>query len=122
MLIESAFAILPETVCGYGFQKVKREANATGTFSFSLLNALHAKNIVDPLQHIQMEKHYAMKTVALPPNGENRHCDIYLSYGGSKIGSKALANYGWRYRNYVEVKFFKSYYRIKHSDINNAAF
>lgn len=113
MLIESAFSILPETVAGYGFQKVKREANAVGSFSFSLLNALHSKNIVDPIQRIQMEKNFASATVPLPPNGTNRHCDIFLDYGGSKIGSKALSNYGWRYRNYVEAKFLKSYKKTR---------
>lgn len=55
MLIESAFSILPETVADYGFQKVKREANAVGSFSFSLLNALHSKNIVDPIQRIHVQ-------------------------------------------------------------------
>ena len=109
MLIESAFSILPETVAGYGFQKVKREANAVGSFAFSLLNALHSKNIVDPIQKIQMEKNFASTAVPLPTNGTNRHCDIFLDYGGSKIGSAALSNYGWRYRNYVEAKFLKSY-------------
>ncbi len=111
MLIESAFSMLPETVAGYGFQKVKREANAVGSFAFSLLNALHSKNILDPIQRIQMEKHYASKTVPLPQNGDNRHCDIFLDYGGSKIGTVALANFGWRYQNYLEAKFLRSYKR-----------
>ena len=111
MLIESAFSMLPETVAGYGFQKVKREANAVGSFAFSLLNALHSKNILDPIQRIQMEKHYASKAVPLPQNGDNRHCDIFLDYGGSKIGTAALANYGWRYQNYLEAKFLRSYRR-----------
>ena len=111
MLIESAFSMLPETVAGYGFQKVKREANAVGSFAFSLLNALHSKNILDPIQRIQMEKHYASKTVPLPQNGDNRHCDIFLDYGGSKIGTVALANFGWRYQNYLEAKFLRSYRR-----------
>ena len=111
MLIESAFSMLPETVAGYGFQKVKREANAVGSFAFSLLNALHSKNILDPIQRIQMEKHYASKIVPLPKNGDNRHCDIFLDYGGSKIGTVALANFGWRYQNYLEAKFLRSYKR-----------
>ncbi|MBO8092263.1 MAG: hypothetical protein J7D60_03020 [Prosthecochloris sp.] len=58
MLIESAFSILPESLAGFGFQKVKKEANAVGNFSFALLNALHAKNVLDPIQRLQMEKHY----------------------------------------------------------------
>jgi hypothetical protein len=109
MLIESAFSVLPEVVAGLGFQKVKREANAVGSFSFALLNALHSKNILDPIRRIQMEKHYASQAVPLPPAGNNRHCDVFLDYGGSKIGSSSLANYGWRYRNYVEAKFLHSY-------------
>lgn len=111
MLIESAFSMLPETVAGYGFQKVKREANAVGSFAFSLLNALHSKNILDPIQRIQMEKHYASKIAPLPKNGDDRHCDIFLDYGGSKIGTAALANFGWRYQNYLEAKFLRSYQR-----------
>lgn len=109
MLIESAFSMLPEAVAGYGFQKVKREANAVGCFSFSLLNALHSKNILDPIQRIQLEKHYGSRVVPLPQNGNDRHCDLFLDYGGSKIGSDLLSNYGWRYLNYVEVKYLKSY-------------
>lgn len=109
MLIESAFSILPESVAGLGFQKVNREANAVGCFSFSLLNALHAKNILDPIRYIQMEKNYGSKSTPLPTASSNRHCDLFLDYGGSKIGSKILANYGWRYRNYVEAKYLKSY-------------
>ena len=105
--------MLPEFVAGYGFQRVKREANAAGSFSFALLNALHAKNILDPIQRIQMERNYGTHRVPLPVGGQNRHCDIFLDYGGSKIGTAALANYGWRYRNYVEIKFLKSYARTK---------
>ncbi|WP_156000749.1 hypothetical protein [Thioalkalivibrio sp. ALJT] len=109
MLVESAFSILPESVAGFGFQKVRREANAVSCFSFSLLNALHAKNILDPIQRIQLEHAYSTQKVPLPSGGNNRHCDIFLDYGGSKIGTKLLANYGWRYRNYVEAKFLKCY-------------
>lgn len=102
--------MLPESVAGYGFQRVRREANAIGSFSFSLLNALHAKNILDPIQRIQLEKSYGTQAVPLPPC-VNRDCDIFLDYGGSKLGTARLANYGWRYRNFVEGKFFKSYSR-----------
>lgn len=109
MLIESAFSMLPESIAGCGFQRVKREANAVGSFAFSLLNALHAKNILDPIQRIQLEHNYGTQNVPLPSNGNNRSCDIFLDYGGSKLGTARLANYGWRYRNYVEAKFFKSY-------------
>ncbi|TWT96935.1 hypothetical protein Pla108_27110 [Botrimarina colliarenosi] len=109
MIVESAFSILPESIAGLGFQRVKREANAVGSFSFSLLNALHSKNVVDPIQRLQLEKPYDTRNAPLPVN--NRHCDIFVDYGGSKIGSKRLANFGWRYRNYVEAKFLKSYRR-----------
>lgn len=111
MLIESAFSMLPESVAGCGFQRVRREANVVGSFSFSLLNALHAKNILDPIQRIQMENSYGTQAVPLPVGGPNRDCDIFLDYGGSKLGTTRLANYGWRYRNFVEGKFFKSYRR-----------
>lgn len=111
MLIESAFSMLPESVAGYGFQRVRREANAVGSFSFSLLNALHSKNILDPIQRIQLEKTYGTQAVPLPADVANRNCDIFLDYGGSKLGTTRLANYGWRYRNFVEGKFFKSYGR-----------
>ncbi|MDV2114906.1 hypothetical protein [Alcaligenes faecalis] len=113
MLIESAFSMLPESIAGYGFQRVRREANAVGSFAFSLLNALHAKNILDPIQRIQLENSYATKVVPLPVGGANRSCDIFLDYGGSKLGTARLANYGWRYRNFVEGKFFKSYRQTK---------
>jgi hypothetical protein len=121
VLIESAFSMLPESVAGYGFQRVKREANAVGCFAFSLLNALHAKNILDPIQRIQLEQHYGTHKDPLPPAGNNRHCDIFLDYGGSKIGSSRLANYGWRYRNYVEAKFFRSYNRTPSGQDTNAS-
>ncbi len=106
MIVESAFTILPESVAGLHFQKVKREANVVGSFAFSLLNALHAKNVNDPIQRLQLEKPYATRKA---PFGSTRHCDIYIDYGGSKIGSKNLANFGWRYRNFIEAKFLKSY-------------
>ncbi len=111
MLVESAFSMLPEVVLGLGFQRVRREANAVGSFAFSLLNALHSKNVLDPIQRLQLEKNYGSRVATLPANGANRQCDIFLDYGGSKIGSKALANYGWRYHNYVEAKFLRSYRR-----------
>jgi len=104
MLIESAFSVLPEAVSGWGFQKVRYEANAVSCFSFSLLNALHAKNVNDPIQRLQLEHGYDTKQL---PLGNRRVCDIYLDYGGSRIGTKALANYGWRYRNFLEAKFFR---------------
>ncbi|NOT59305.1 MAG: hypothetical protein HOP19_03670 [Acidobacteria bacterium] len=113
MIIESAFSILPESIAGLGFQRVSREANAVGAFSFSLLNALHSKNVIDPIQRLQLEKPYSTKMAPLPEGKDARHCDVFIDYGGSKIGSKQLANYGWRYRNYVEAKFLKSYNRTK---------
>lgn len=122
MLIESAFSMLPESVAGYGFQRVRREANAVGCFAFSLLNALHAKNILDPIQRIQLENSYGTQSVPLPAGGDDRSCDIFLDYGGSKLGTARLANYGWRYRNFVEGKFFKSYQRtISGQDTRSSA-
>lgn len=109
MIVESAFSILPETIAGLGFQRVSREMNAVSAFSFSLLNALHAKNVVDPIQRIQLEHPFSTKKSPLPAGADNRHCDIFIDYGGSKIGSKQLENFGWRYRNFVEAKFLKSY-------------
>lgn len=113
MIVESAFSILPEAIAGLGFQRVSKEMNAVGALSFSLLNALHAKNVVDPIQRIQLEHPYSTQKSPLPAGGSNRHCDIYIDYGGSKIGSQVLANFGWRYRNYVEAKFLKSYKQTK---------
>lgn len=113
MLIESAFSMLPEFVAGFGFQRVQREANAVGSFAFSLLNALHAKNILDPIQRIQLENSYGTKVVPLPAGISSKNCDVFLDYGGSKLGTASLANYGWRYRNFVEGKFLKSYQQTK---------
>lgn len=113
--------MLPESVAGYGFQRVRREANAVGSFAFSLLNALHAKNILDPIQRIQLENSYGTKAVPLPAGGANRDCDIFLDYGGSKLGTARLANYGWRYRNFVEGKFFKSYQRTASGQDNQSS-
>ena len=108
MLVESAFAVLPEMIAGLGFQRVRSEANAVSCFAFSLLNALHAKNVLDPIQRLQLEQSYQTQKQPFSDRTLRRTCDIFLDYGGSKIGSKQLANYGWRYRNYVEAKFLKS--------------
>lgn len=97
MLIESAFSVLPEAVSGWGFHKVRYEANAVSCFSFSLLNALHSKNINDPIQRLQLEHGYDTKQLPLT---NRRVCDIFLDYGGSKIGTRALANYGWRFATF----------------------
>lgn len=113
MIIESAFTILPESIAGLGFLRVKREANAVGAFSFSVLNALHSKNVIDPIQRLQLEKPFTTKKAPLPTGGDNRHCDVFVDYGGSKIGSSRLANFGWRYNNYVECKFLKTYQLTK---------
>jgi hypothetical protein len=113
MIVESAFTILPESIAGLGFQRVSREANAVSAFSFSLLNALHSKNVVDPIQRLQQEKAYSTKKAPLPAGHSDRHCDIYIDYGGSKIGSQRLENFGWRYQNYIEAKFLKSYAKTK---------
>lgn len=108
MLIESAFSVLPEVILGSGFIKITKEMNAVSLFSFALLNAFHSKNILDPLKFIQVE--YSYETQKAPFNCQNkRTCDLYISYSGSKIGSKRLEKYGWRYNNYIEAKFFKSY-------------
>lgn len=55
MLVESAFSVLPEIIAGAGFQKVVKEANAVSSFSYALLNTLHSKNVLEPLQRIQQE-------------------------------------------------------------------
>src|SRR5574343_62692 len=108
MLVESAFAVLPEMIAGLGFQKVRSEANAVSCFAFSLLNSLHAKNILDPIQRLQLEQSYQTQKQPFDDKRIRRTCDIFLDYGGSKIGSRQLANYGWKYRNYIEAKFLKS--------------
>lgn len=120
MLVESAFSILPEIIAGAGFQKVAKEANAVSSFSYALLNTLHSKNVLEPLQRIQQEKLYATKILPLPALHQNRICDIYLNYGGSKIGTQALAAYGWRYVNYIEAKFLKNYKSTKTGQDTNA--
>lgn len=121
MLIENAFTYLPEILCGSNYEVQEYESGITNAVSLALLQELNARNVPNPLSALTVEKLYSADGYPHPDGkSPNRHdrVDLYFDTSAMYVANKLLSRFGWRHRNYVEAKFFRS--TIKNSTNNSA--
>lgn len=100
MLIEQAFFALPETLVGSGFAKQNYEASIVSAYSMSLLGELNGRNVSNPMSYIRAEAKFL-------PDRANLRADLNVRLNDLMTGSKALAQMGFRFDNWIEAKFFR---------------
>ena len=122
MLIENAFHYLPEILSGSNYAAQDYEAGIVNAVSLAVLQELNARNVLNPLAGLSVEKLYSPLGFERPDNSstKKRHlrADLFIDTSRTMIGSEGLSRFGWRHKNYLEAKFFRP---DSASSTNNAA-
>lgn len=104
MLIEQAFHNLPEILLGAGYAKQEYaqgfEASIVGAFSLAILQELNGRNASNPISFFMAEKKY-------PDLIENVRADLHIDLARLFTGSEAYSNFGFRFSNWIEAKYFR---------------
>jgi hypothetical protein len=101
MLIEQAFYNLPEILVGSGYARQEYEAGIVSAFSLALLQELNGRNAPNPISFITAEKRFSN-------NIKKLRADLHVRLGNLYVGSKKYSDFGFRYSNWIEAKFFRS--------------
>jgi hypothetical protein len=102
MLIEQAFYNLPEILTGFGYAEKNYEAGIVSAYSLALLQELNGRNMNLPISAIYVEQPY------FKPHGNHR-CDLFIDlFRKLYVGSAEYSEFGFRYYNWMEAKFFRS--------------
>ncbi len=122
MLIENAFHYLPEILSGSNYAAQDYEAGIVNAVSLAVLQELNARNVPNPLAALSVEKLYSPKGFERPDNNpdKKRHlrADLFVDTSKTFVASEGLSRFGWRHKNYLEAKFFRTGCA---SSTNNAA-
>ena len=104
MLIEQAFHNLPEILLGSGYatQEYQNgfEASIVAAFSLAVLQELNGRNASNPISCLMAEKRYR-------DLDEKIRADLYVNLSRLFTGSEAYANFGFRFCNWIEAKYFR---------------
>lgn len=104
MLIEQAFHNLPEILVGSGYAKQDYqkgfEASIVGAFSLAVLQELNGRNAPNPISFLIAEKRY-------PDIEQNLRADLFVNLSRLFTGSEEYADFGFRFSNWVEAKYFR---------------
>jgi hypothetical protein len=101
VLIEHAFFNLPEILVGSGYAKQEYEAGIVSAFSLALLQELNGRNAPNPISFITAEKRFAKEI-------KNLRADLHVRLGKLYVGSRDYSEFGFRFSNWIEAKFFRS--------------
>lgn len=134
MLIEQAFHNLPEILVGSGYarQDYKQgfEASIVAAFSLAILQELNGRNAPNPISFLVAEKRYFelgddTTTVAalnvggvgvgdavnaddaLDTKKDKLRADLYVNLADLFSGSADYSDFGFRFSNWVEAKYWK---------------
>jgi len=99
MLIEQAFMSIPEIMLGSGYVRQEYEAGIISAFSLAILQELNGKNVPKPISCMCAERKYLQEF--------GLRADLFVDLSNTLIGSSALSNYGFRFRNWIESKYFR---------------
>lgn len=105
MIIEQAFQILPEILCGSRYPGQEYEAGLVSAFTMAVLQELNGRNAPNPLGCIRGECLYDGGGF-----GGTRwlRSDLVVDTSRLRVASSKLGDhYGWRHRNWVECKFMR---------------
>lgn len=104
MLIEQAFHHLPEILVGAGYArqgyKQAFEASIVAAFSLAILQELNGRNAPNPISFLLAEKRYLEKN-------ERLRADLHVDLQGLFVGTKDYSDFGFRFSNWIEAKFFR---------------
>jgi len=104
MLIEQAFHNLPEILLGSGYAKQDYqkgfEASIVAAFSLAVLQELNGRNATNPISYLMAEKRY-------PDVDAKIRADLYVNLSRLFTGSESYANFGFRFCNWIEAKYFR---------------
>lgn len=110
MILENAFGYLPEILTGSNYAAQEYEGGIVAAIALAALQELNARNIPNPISNLCIEKLY-------DPNGFDRgedasrprylRADLHVDLSRVWVGSRGLARFGWRHRNWVEAKFLR---------------
>ncbi|HHX2498619.1 TPA: hypothetical protein ACU8BN_000350 [Neisseria subflava] len=101
MIIEQALMNLPETMVGAGFGHKNYEGSIVSAFSLAILQSLNSRNIPNPMSCIIAE--YAYERT----QSKNLRVDLKISLGKTFLGTRAYSNYGFRFENFIEAKYYQ---------------
>jgi hypothetical protein len=103
MILEQAFNGLPEVLVGSPYLVQEYESGIVAVYAMSVLQELNGRNANNPLALLGLEQPY------FAPSGSTRglRVDLFLNQQPIGIGNPALSRFQYRYRNYVEAKFFR---------------
>jgi hypothetical protein len=103
MLIEQAFHSLPEILVGAGYAKQDYsrgfEASIVGAFSLALLQELNGRNVQNPIACLMAEKRYLEEM--------DLRADLNVNLQPLRSGSEKFADFGFRFNNWIEAKYFR---------------
>lgn len=112
MILEQAFNGLPEVLLGSPYLAQEYESGVVAVYAMSVLQELNGRNVGNPLAHLGLEQPYDV------PAGSTRglRVDLFLNQEPIGIGNEALSRFHYRYRNFVEAKFFRRNSKSKGSN------
>lgn len=109
MIIEQAFYNLPEILTGAGYAEQEVEAGIVASLSLALLQELNGRNVDNPISVIQAEKAYTKLA-------KNHRCDLFVKlHKKLYVGSKDFSEFGFRYFNWIEAKYFRHFNRTQNT-------
>lgn len=109
MLIEQAFYNLPEILTGSGYSEQEVEAGVVASMSLALLQELNGRNVDNPISVIQAEKAYTKLA-------KSHRCDLFVQlHKKLYVGSKDFSEFGFRYFNWIEAKFYRHFNRTQNT-------
>jgi len=101
MLIEQAFSNLPEILVGSGYAKQHYEAGIVSALSLAILQELNGRNASNPISYLCAERRFSH-------NIERLRADLHVRLDRLYSGSRDYSEFGFRYSNWIEAKFFRS--------------
>lgn len=106
MVIEQAFFNLPEIMVGSGYANQEYEAGIVSAFSLAVLQELNGRNINNPISLLNAERKYARSGGAIELNNKLR-ADLHVNLSKLNTGSQELSDFGFRFSNWIEAKYFR---------------
>lgn len=103
MILEQAFQILPEALCGSRYPGQEYESGIVSAFAMSVLQQLNGRNAPNPIGCFEGERLYDDNGFG---QGRWLRADLVVATDRLRVANQVLGNhYQWRHRNWLEAKF-----------------
>jgi hypothetical protein len=104
MILESAFAKLPELLTRNFGQQETFEATVQHLLAVAVHMELDSRNISRAYERVITERPYPNKGSA----GKQLHADLWVDFQGLVADYDRMVQYGWRPENWIEIKAYMS--------------